>query len=97
MAAGFRSHVARWLGGLSSGAGSGPIPPEPVPPGCVCPEYTRDPTLVNAFAQTVPPVDVAYELSPTLVNDFVNDVLTLNIPYTKSKTLVNLWHRGACE
>ncbi len=38
MAAGLRSMLGIWLGGLSAGAGTPPAP-------CPCPDYGHDPTL----------------------------------------------------
>jgi hypothetical protein len=69
--AGFRSPFFIWVGGLTAPGGSGPtppIPPDPTPPGCVCVDYTQDPTLVNAFAVDTPPSNVAYTKTKTLIN-----------------------------
>jgi len=61
MAAGFRSYAFRWFTGYAAGGGG------PVEPGCPCPDWTVEKTLVNAFIK-----------EQTLTNTFKKDQTLTN-------------------
>jgi hypothetical protein len=90
MAAGYRSYAFSWFTGYASDTAS-------PTPGCPCPAWTVEQTLVNAFRN---PDDVSgnvFLTEQTLVNAFDNPNEVSCNAYTKPATLANAWQRKACE
>ena len=90
MAAGFRSYAFWWFTGYAAGAG-------PVEPGCPCPEWTHDGTLVNAFNNPNTVSSNQFVADITLDNAFISPDEQSDNAYTVPKTLANTWARKACE
>lgn len=91
MAAGYRSYAFRWFTGYSAGGGG------PVEPGCPCPDWTVEQTLVNAF---INPNEISTNLfvtEQTLANTFENPNELSSNAYTQTATLANAWQRKACD
>lgn len=90
MAAGFRSYAFWWFTGYAAGAG-------PVIPGCPCPEWTHDGTLVNTFSNPNTVSTNVFNEDATLDDAFTRPNEQVNTAYTIPVTLANAWVRKACE
>jgi len=96
MAAGFRSPFFIWIGGLSAVGGSGPVPPDPDPNGCVCPTYKRDGSLSNSWVSDS--CNVGHPSLPYTIPIFRLYMLAPIVSsYKVPATLTNAWQRKACE
>lgn len=89
MAAGFRSPLLFWLGGIN--ASSGVIPPIL----CPCPEYGIDATLQNVFTNEST-LNNVFQNESTIGNLFSNE-MTLGQVFTGEQTLISAWKRGQCN
>lgn len=90
MAAGFRSRVFWWFTGYSAG-GSGPVEP-----GCPCPEYKVDGTLVNTWRSDTCETSMA-SLPFTIPMFRLYRLGYQPRTYKQEATLVNAWVRKACD
>jgi len=91
MAAGFRSYAFWWFTGFAAGGGG------PVEPGCPCPDWTFEGTLVDAFNNPNTVSTNQFTSDATLNNAFVRPDEQSDNAYTVPETLVNAWVRKACE
>ena len=90
MAAGFRSYAFRWFTGYAVVSAS-------PTPGCPCPDWTVEQTLVNAFRNPNEVSTQTYITEVSLVDTFTNPNEMSTTAYTKPATLANAWQRKACD
>lgn len=91
MAAGFRSYAFRWFTGYAAGGGG------PVEPGCPCPDWTVEQTLVDLFVNKNEVSSNQFVNEQTLSDSFKNISEVSGNAYTKPATLANAWQRKACD
>ncbi len=89
MAAGLRSYVFRWIGGIS-------VPVDAPSGGCECPEYKRDGSLTNNWVSDT--CEVARPALPYTLPIFRLYMLSpISRSYKTPATLLNSWQRKACD
>lgn len=90
MAAGFRSYAFRWFTGYA-------VPAAGPEPGCHCPDWTVEQTLVNNFVNPLEGSTAQFVNEQTTFNTYVNPTEVSSNTYTTEATLVNAWQRKACK
>jgi len=90
MAAGFRSYAFSWFTGYAV------VPASPTP-GCPCPDWTVEQTLVDLFINKNETSTNPFIQEQSLVDVFKNISEVSTNVYTKPATLANAWQRKACD
>ena len=89
MAAGYKSYAFRWFTGYA-------VPTASPEPGCPCPDWTVEQTLVDAFRNPNEMSTETYITEVSLVDTFTNPNEMSSTAYTNPETLINAWVRKGC-